>query len=127
MFTSIKNGIARKTALSVSDLSAAHLERLRAGGVDAIEISMKSQQHPMIDWRQVVRDAARNEVALWSFHLPFLPFCAHDISSRDPFVRRTTVDYLKVLIDRAAGLPESARWSFTPAGSRSPRRSARSA
>lgn len=103
MFQSIRSGIERMTAKSIGDLSAEHFERLKTAGVDAVEISVTSADYPLIDWRNVVRTAKETEVLLWSFHLPFMPFRVNNIASTDAFVRRTTVDYLKVLIDRAAG------------------------
>lgn len=91
------------TALSVGCLTAEHFEQLKNAGVDAIEISMADKNYPLIDWRKVVRTAEETDLLLWSFHLPFSPFYIHNIASTDAFVRKTTVDYLKVLMDRATG------------------------
>ena len=103
MVKSVKCGIERITALSVGCLTAEHFEQLKNAGVDAIEISMADKNYPLIDWRKVVRTAEETDLLLWSFHLPFSPFYIHNIASTDAFVRKTTVDYLKVLMDRAAG------------------------
>lgn len=103
MVKSVISGMERMTAMSVGDLSAEHFERLKTAGVDAIEISMADSRYPLIDWRKVVRIAKETEMLFWSFHLPFSPFHINNIASTDAFVRKTTVDYLKVLIDRAAG------------------------
>lgn len=103
MFKNVKSGIERMTAKSVGDLSAEHLERLKSAGVDAIEISMANSQYPLIDWRKCTHAAKETGIQLWSFHLPFSPFRSNNIASTDSFIRKTTLDYLKVLIDRAAG------------------------
>ncbi len=93
----------RKTALSVDDFSTEHFDKLKACGIEAIEVSCRDSQYPLIPWPKVVQAAKEREIALWSFHLPFSPFCMNDISSTDAFVRKTTIDYMKLLIDRAAG------------------------
>lgn len=103
MFKSVKSGIERMTAMSVGDLTKEHQERLLSAGVDAIEISMADSRHPLINWRRVVREAQETGLRFWSYHLPFSPFHTNNIASTDSFVRKTSIDYFKVLIDRAAG------------------------
>ena len=102
MFKSIKSGMERKTGRSISDYSEAHFEALRAAGTDAVEISGAAGNYPTIRWHSVAEYAKNTGIELWSFHLPFSPFTMNDISSPDDFVRKTTLDYHKVLIDRAA-------------------------
>jgi len=116
MFKSIKTGTERKTGRSISDYSEAHFEALRAAGTDAVEISGAAGNYPTIRWQDVIRYANNTGIELWSFHLPFSPFPMNDISSPDNFVRKTTIDYHKVLIDRAAGLAGIKNMVIHPSG-----------
>lgn len=116
MFKSIRSGIERKTARSINDYSEGHFEQLRAAGVDAVEISGPAGNYPTIRWQNVIGYAKNTGIELWSFHLPFSPFCMNDISSPDPYVRKTTIDYHKVLIDRAAGLAGIKNMVIHPSG-----------
>lgn len=116
MFKSVKSGIERKTARSISDFSEAHFAALAKSGTDAVEMSGAATNYPTIRWQNVIEYAKNAGVELWSFHLPFSPFCMNDISSPDDFVRKTTIDYHKVLIDRAAGLAGIKNFVIHPSG-----------
>ena len=116
MFKGIKTGIERKTARSISDFSEAHFEALAAAGTDAVEMSGAATNYPTIRWQNVIEYAKKTGIELWSFHLPFSPFCMNDISGPDAFVRKTTIDYHKVLIDRAAGLAGIKNFVIHPSG-----------
>ena len=116
MFKSIKSGIERKTGRSISDYSEAHFEALRAAGTDAVEISGAATNYPIIRWPNVIEYAKNTGIELWSFHLPFSPFCMNDISSPDAYVRKTTIEYHKVMIDRAAGLAGIKNMVIHPSG-----------
>lgn len=116
MFKSIKSGIERKTGRSISDYSEEHFEALRTAGTDAVEISGAAGNYPTIRWQNVIGYAKNTGIELWSFHLPFSPFCMNDISSPDAYVRKTTIDYHKVLIDRAAGLAGIKNMVIHPSG-----------
>ena len=116
MFKSIKSGIERKTGRSISDYSESHFEALRAAGTYAVEISGAAGNYPTIRWQDVIGFAKNTGIELWSFHLPFSPFCMNDISSPDAYVRKTTIDYHKVLIDRAAGLAGIRNMVIHPSG-----------
>lgn len=116
MFKSIKTGIERKTGRSISDYSEAHFEALAAAGTEAVEISGAAGNYPTIRWQNVIEYAKNTGIELWSLHLPFSPFCMNDISSPDPFVRKTTIDYHKVLIDRGAGLAGIKNMVIHPSG-----------
>lgn len=116
MFKSAKSGIERKTAQSIKDFSEEHFELLSQYGTDAVEISGPANNYPTIRWQDVVRFSKNTGVELWSFHLPFQPFCMNDISSPDPYVRKTTIDYHRVMIDRAAGLAGIGNMIIHPSG-----------
>ena len=116
MFKSIKTGIERKTGRSISDFSEAHFAALTAAGTDAVEMSGAATNYPTIRWKDVIKYAKEHGIELWSFHLPFSPFQMNDISSPDDFVRKTTIDYHKVLIDRAAGLAGIKNFVIHPSG-----------
>lgn len=116
MFKSIKSGIERKTARSISDFSEEHFEALAKAGTDAVEISGGAANYPTIRWHSVAQYAKNTGIELWSLHLPFSPFPMNDISSVDPYVRKTTIDYHKVLIDRAATLGNIRNMVIHPSG-----------
>ena len=116
MFKSIKTGIERKTGRSISDFSAEHFAALAASGTDAVEMSGAATNYPIIRWKDVINYAKNEGIELWSFHLPFSPFQMNDISTPDDFVRKTTIDYHKVLIDRAAGLAGIKNFVIHPSG-----------
>lgn len=88
MFKSIKSGIERKTARSISDFSEEHFEALAKAGTDAVEISGGAANYPTIRWHSVAQYAKNTGIELWSLHLPFSPFPMNDISSVDPLRKK---------------------------------------
>ena len=71
-------------------------------GIRHIEVSPAADGYRALDWQSLRRLADRFGVALWSFHLPFLPFETHDISAADKTVRRRSVEWDEDLLRRAA-------------------------
>jgi len=83
-------------------LTDENFKALRASGIQAVEISMKADRYPDINYREVRALADRYDIELWSYHLPFGPFSVIDPSSLDAGVRAHTLDYFKGLIERAS-------------------------
>lgn len=75
---------------------------LQRSGVEAIEISMRLEEHKLLNCREVASLAKRYGIRLWSYHLPFLPFREIDPSSTDADVRRGTLALFGELIKNAA-------------------------
>ena len=94
----------KKIGLSNSGfkLTEENLRLLRESGVDAIEISMPLDALYEMDYEAVGKMAKRNGIALWSYHLPFLPFSILDISSPDEALRAGTVKIYGEMIKKAA-------------------------
>lgn len=74
----------------------------KAGGIEAVEVSVAYEFNDIMDFKEVERQANKHGVKLWSFHLPFMPFKERDISKGD--VADETVKYLTTLIEKAAGI-----------------------
>lgn len=83
-------------------LTDENFKALRASGIQAVEISMKADRYPDINYQEVRELADRHGIELWSYHLPFGPFSVIDPSSLDAGVRAHTLDYFKALIERAS-------------------------
>lgn len=83
-------------------LTEENFSALRENGVDAVEISMRLEKHLTLDCREVAELAKRYGIALWSYHLPFMPFRQIDLSSTDREVRQNTLVLLRELIQKAA-------------------------
>lgn len=73
----------------------------REAGLEAMEISPRTQECPDFDFAQAKKWADEYGVLLNSFHLPFYPFSELEISVSDAEVRERTVAYLAELIRRA--------------------------
>lgn len=71
-------------------------------GISAMEISEAGYEG--FDFDAVRRLAEKNNVKLWSFHLPFAPFDKIDISSLDDNLRLSTVKALSELIKRGSDI-----------------------
>ena len=75
---------------------------LKESGVNAVELSMRLEGHLTLNCPEVATLAKRYGIALWSYHLPFLPFRQIDPSSTDAEIRQNTLTLLGELIKKAA-------------------------
>ncbi len=94
-----------KPALSTNGgkiLNEALFSAMAEAGIQAIEISRTPQEMETFDYDEVKRLARRYGIALWSFHLPFIPFRTVDISREE--IAESTVSYLKSIIDKATAI-----------------------
>ncbi len=71
----------------------------RNAGIKHIELSF-SKMDEIFDFAEMKRLADKYSINIWSYHLPFLPFSAIDISN--PALADYTVEFLSALIKRAA-------------------------
>ena len=86
------------------DLTEENFAALRQSRIDAIEISMTGDKYPYINYREVKTLSERYGIALWSYHLPFVPFEELDVASMDAAIRNRTVAYHGELIRKAADI-----------------------
>ncbi|MBR4889043.1 MAG: sugar phosphate isomerase/epimerase [Clostridia bacterium] len=86
------------------ELTQKNFEDLAKSGIEAVEISMKADKYPAIDYAAVKRFADAAGVKLWSYHLPFSPFTQIDPSSLDKEIRAYTVDYFSELIKKGSAI-----------------------
>lgn len=77
---------------------------MRENGIDAIEISLRSEAYPELDYKKVKKLADQYGVDLWSYHLPFGPFSEIEPSVADPAVRKYTFEYLSGMIEKGADI-----------------------
>ena len=75
-----------------------------AASVEAAELSPEQDAYDDLDYQAARRAAEGAGVALWSFHLQFMPFEALDPSAPEPAKRRRTVERLAAQIERAADI-----------------------
>ena len=85
-----------------------------AAGIDAMEISYGKEVTEALDFAQAKQWAESTGVALWSLHLPFMPFNIIDISY--PTIADRTVDYFLDLMRRANGQAGVTRFIVHPSG-----------
>ena len=84
------------------DLTEQNFAALQESGIEAVEISMDAAKYPFINYQQVKELSRRYGIALWSYHLPFMPFELIDVAGLDAAVRDYTVSYYSELISKAA-------------------------
>ena len=82
------------------DLCEQLFRQYAAAGIGRMEISMEKEDCDAFDFAAARRLSEETGVALWSFHLPFMPFEEIDISS--PALCARTVPYLCELIRKGA-------------------------
>ena len=83
------------------ELTQKNFEDLAKSGIEAVEISMKADKYPAIDYAAVKRFADAAGVKLWSYHLPFSPFTLLDPADRDKEVRKSLIDLQTGLLNAA--------------------------
>lgn len=81
-------------------LTEENFSALQNSGIAAIEISMRPELYPAIDYAQTLRLSRDYGVKLWSYHLPFVPFEELEPSALDPSLRADTVAYFTQLIQK---------------------------
>ena len=85
-------------------LTEENFQKLSAAGVAAIELSMSLEKHKLIKHREVLAFSRCYQVELWSYHLPFMPFNAIDISSLHKELRDNAMRLYAELIPKAADI-----------------------
>lgn len=75
-------------------------EAYSKAGIDAMEISMSSDDYDDINYKQLEKLSSQTGIELWSYHLPFAPFEKIDISNRATY--KYTVEYFGELIKKAS-------------------------
>lgn len=79
-------------------------ENYKKAGIDVMELDPAIDMYDILDYKEVRRMAEKNDINLWSFHLPFKPFAELDISSSDEKLRAHSVKYTAELIKKAADI-----------------------
>lgn len=67
-------------------------------GITHMEVSVNKEQSEALDFEKLLAWSKKYNVELYSFHLPFMPFDAIDISRKD--LAKKSVEYLKGYIDK---------------------------
>ncbi len=98
-----------KLGLSVNgkdgkEIDRAGLTKMKAAGIDAIEISLGREATAALDYDLLRSDADAVGIELWSLHLPFMPFEEIDISATDESLRRSSVDESADVIRRGIAI-----------------------
>lgn len=78
------------------------MSQCKKAGISAIEISPPQDKYFLVDYQRIYESAQKNEITLWSFHLPFMPFEKWDISKKE--LQDNTVAYMCELIDKASAI-----------------------
>ena len=76
-------------------------EDCAAAGIAAVELS-PGDTPETLDYPALARFADAAGVALWSLHLPFMPFDVIDVSALNKEMRKKSVERNRALIERAA-------------------------
>lgn len=85
-----------KIGLSVNPTNADEnmLYNMANAGIGAVELSCGIVGGDIgVDYKEIEKNANKNGVELWSFHLPFAPFDKMDISSCDKALRENSVAF----------------------------------
>ena len=78
--------------------------RLQNSQISAIEISMRWDLYPEINYKELAQLSKQYHITLWSYHLPFVPFEELELSAIDPAVRKHTLAYFTQLIQKATDI-----------------------
>ena len=100
----MKKRIIGLSTCGEKDLSLKGFQLYADNGIGAMEISVSADAHKQLDCAALRHNAAETGVQLWSYHLPFEPFEANDISSLNERIRRISIDLQKGLLEKAAAL-----------------------
>ncbi|MBE6667577.1 MAG: sugar phosphate isomerase/epimerase [Ruminococcaceae bacterium] len=85
-------------------LNEENFRKLNESGISAIEISMKLDDHRMINHQELSELSKRYNVELWSYHLPFGPFSLINIASMSAEKRKYTIELYTELIKKASDI-----------------------
>ena len=69
------------SSCGAQDLREEDFENYAKAGIMTMELSFSWDRYDSIPWKEAYHRAAKNNVELWSFHLPFMPFNVLDIAS----------------------------------------------
>ena len=90
------------TAISIKTTELETLLRLKACGVEGVELSISARECDSIAWEQFRKNADEAGIRILSYHLPFSGEV--HIASVDEAHRRKMVNYLKSLIQKACAV-----------------------
>lgn len=76
-------------------------KQYKDSGIEFMEVSLSKTECDETDLERLKKLSEKYGVALWSYHLPFMPFEEIDISSLDEEKRRKSVEYLSSLVLKA--------------------------
>jgi len=71
-------------------------------GISAMEISTRSENYPLLSYKEIYSLSRKYDIDLWSFHLPFKPFDEIDLSNRA--LCKKTCSYLAQFIKKASDI-----------------------
>lgn len=71
-------------------------------GFGAFELSVSYDKYACLDVAKTVKEAKKNGLDTWSFHLPFQPFDTLNIAGLSGELRRSSVKYLSEWLKKAA-------------------------
>ena len=92
-----------KIGLSTATLVSEELfKAYRDAGIECIELSRSLDETNEYDYAKIKEWSEKYGVELYSFHLPFWPFDALDISKES--LAQKTIEYLYTLIDKATAI-----------------------
>lgn len=77
-------------------------KKYSAAGITHMEVSVNKELSEALNYDDLLAWSRKYGVALYSFHLPFMPFQDIDIST--PELAEKTVEYLKGFIDKGASV-----------------------
>lgn len=79
-------------------------KKLSQSGVGAVEISVGLEKSMALNYKEIAELSKNFGVELWSFHLPFMPFEAIDISAIDSTPRNNAIELFSTLIGKASDI-----------------------
>ncbi len=85
-------------------LTEENFQKLNNSGIDVIELSMSLNEYENTNPKAVLNLSKRYNVALWSYHLPFMPFNVIDISSLHRELRDNAMKLYVEMIDKYADI-----------------------
>lgn len=100
-------GIIRELGISTcgqKDITQKGFDKFADNGIKALELSFSMDNTNRLNWKNIRKYSDDAGVRLWSLHLPFCPFEIIDISSSDPGIRKSTVEYESEIIRMAADI-----------------------
>ena len=96
-----------KVGLSLNGTGAKAIDRgslakMKAAGIEAVEISLGRDATRTLDYAALRRDADAADIEIWSMHLPFMPFAEIDVSANDEALRKSSVTECAEIIRHGA-------------------------